>query len=312
MGLKIEKLLAGSTNGKDSGTRLRLPNRSWLGAWLLLAIPFGLILLFKYAPILVALNNSTQAYNLAGQPIRSIGLQHYIHIFSNDSFIHAIQLTLLFALVKIPLQLLLGFGSALFIFQDTRINRFVRSSFLLPTMTSIVVVGVTFGFLFDREIGIINTLLGAVGIGKVHWLLRPESAQFVVLMLSLWRDAGFVMLVFLTGLQNIPEQLLEAARLDGAGPWKLTWLVIFPLLRRTVQFATVFVTTATFQLFAPIFVLTKGGPQSATDVIAYHIYEAAFNFYDWGVANAMSIVVVVMLIVITLIEMRLLRTHWEY
>jgi ABC-type sugar transport system permease subunit len=113
-------------------------------------------------------------------------------------------------------------------------------------------------------------------------------------------------------LQNIPEQLLEAARLDGAGRWRLTRYVIMPLLRRTFQFATVFVTISSFQIFAPIYVLTRGGPQKATDVAAYHIYQSAFQFFDWGAANAMSMVVVAMLVVITLVELRLLRTEWEY
>ena len=133
-----------------------------------------------------------------------------------------------------------------------------------------------------------------------------------MLTLSLWRDTGFVMLVFLAGLQSIPEELLEAARLDGSTWWQEFVHVTVPLLQRSVQFATVFITLAAFQFFAPIYAMTRGGPRGATDVVAYHLYETAFDFFDWGLASAMSVVIVALLIVITAVELRVLRPRWEY
>ena len=301
-----------TTTPATASSHLRLPNRSLANALLFLAIPVLMIAAYKYLPIFTALYNSTQAYNLAGQPVRFIGIDNYARTFGDPGFLQSLQLTFLFVIVKVPLQLVLGLLAALFVMDTNRINNFVRSSFFLPTVTPMVVVGLVFGFLFDREIGIINAVLSVFSIPKISWLLEPHLAQFVVILLSIWRDAGFVMLVFLAGLQSIPAQVLEAAQMDGASRWQTLRYIQVPLLRRTIQFALIFVTAASFQLFAPIFVVTHGGPQGATDVLAYRIYETAFQFFDWGAANAMSVVVLVILIVITLIELRLLRTEWEY
>ncbi|MBK8021840.1 MAG: sugar ABC transporter permease [Chloroflexi bacterium] len=224
-----------------------------------LAVPLLLIATYKYAPMVAALFNSTQAYNLAGQPVRFIGLDNYTRIFGDPSFTQSLQLTFLFVIIKVPLQLMLGLLIALFVMDTNRINNFVRSSLFLPTVTPMVVVGLVFSFLFDREIGIINAILSVFNIDKVSWLLEPRSAQLVVILLSVWRDAGFVMLVFLAGLQGIPTQILEAAQMDGANRWQILRRIQIPLLRRTIQFALIFVTSASFQLFAPIFVVTRGG-----------------------------------------------------
>lgn len=305
-------LLRSALSRRSSQSRLKLPNRSMMNAMYFLGIPLLLIATYKYAPIITALFNSTQAYNLAGQPVRFIGLDNYTRVFGDPSFVQSLQLTFLFVIVKVPLQLILGLLIALFVMDTNRINNFVRSSLFLPTVTPMIVVGLVFSFLFDREIGIINAVLSFFNIDKVSWLLEPRSAQLVVILLSVWRDAGFVMLVFLAGLQGIPTQILEAAQMDGASRWQILRSIQIPLLRRTIQFALIFVTSASFQLFAPIFVVTRGGPQGATDVLAYRIYETAFRFFDWGAANTMSLIVLIILIIVTLIELRISRTQWEY
>ncbi len=307
-----DKIIGVSRRFGAASSRLKLPNHSMSGALAFLLVPLVLIGLYKYLPIFAALYDSMQAYNLAGLPIKWVGADNFTRVFASSDFADSLKLTFLFVAIKVPLQLVLGLLAALFVVKTNRINNFVRSSFFLPTVTPMVVVGLVFGFLFDREIGIINSVLSIFGIAKINWLLNPQLAQLVIIFLSVWRDAGFVMLIFLSGLQSIPEQLIEAAQMDGCSYWQTVRHIRIPLLRRTLQFATVFVTIASFQLFAPIFTVTRGGPRGATDVLAYRIYETAFKFYDWGAANAMSLIVLAILIVITLIELRLLRADWEY
>lgn len=290
----------------------RLPTHSLAGALLFLSPAIILVLLFKFWPIAVAVWNSGQTFDLAGNPLGWLGLDNYQRAIEDASFRDSLLLTLRFVAIKLPLQLIIGLLVAQLVAGPGQLNRVVRSVVFIPTVTSIIVVGVLFSFLFDREIGIVNATLSALGLDKVPWLLEPRLAQLVMLALSLWRDTGFVMLVFLAGLQSIPEELLEAARLDGSTWWQELAYVTVPLLQRSVQFATVFVTLAAFQFFAPIYAMTRGGPRGATDVVAYHLYETAFDFFDWGLASAISVIIVALLVAITAVELRLLRAKWEY
>jgi len=271
-----------------------------------------LLVTFKYVPILWAFWNSTRLFSVAGQPLGSAGLDNYVAVAENRAFRDSLLRTLAFAAIKVPIQLAVGLAAALLVLRSTWFNRFVRSSVFLPTVTAIVVVAVMFTFLFDYELGVANGALVSLGMGRVGWLLEPHLAQLVLLTLSVWRDAGFVMLVFLAGLQALPREISEAARVDGAGYWQELWHVTVPLLARSFQFAVIFSTLAAVQLLAPILIMTQGGPRDATDLAAYHIYEEAFRFFDWGQTSAMSVVLLGLLVVLTLVELRLLRSRWEY
>jgi ABC-type sugar transport system permease subunit len=281
-------------------------------AFLLLAPTLILLMIYRYGPIGEAIWASTKFFTVAGQAQGSVGFGNFTAALSDSSFLHSLQLTVLFAVIKIPLQLALGFFAALLLFRGGRLNSFVRMVMVIPAVTPIVVVGVIFIFLFDREIGLTNTMLHLFGIGPIAWLTTPLPAWLVVVFVSVWRDAGFTMLIYLAGLTAVPQELLEASHIDGASSWQTTRRIVFPLLQRTTQLAAVTTTIAAFQLFAPIFVMTRGGPQHATDVAAYHVYEEAFVFFNQGSANAMALVLVALLIVITGIELVLLRARWEY
>jgi ABC-type sugar transport system permease subunit len=272
----------------------------------------ALLVLFKYLPIASALWNSTRLYSVAGQPVADAGLDNYASVLADPAFRDSLVRTLAFVAVKVPVQLAFGLLTALLVLQKGWLSTFARSSVFLPTVTAIVVVAVAFTFLFDRELGLVNAAIVSLGFERVGWLLEPRSAQFVILALSVWRDAGFVMLVFLAGLQAVPQSVLEAARMDGASPWQELRHVTIPLLSRSFQFAAVFSTLAAVQLVAPILVMTRGGPQDATDLAAYHVYEEAFSFFDWGRTSAMSVALLGVLVALTLVELRLLRSRWEY
>jgi multiple sugar transport system permease protein len=292
--------------------RVRRPTESLLWALLLLAPTLVLVGIYKYGPIGEALWASTRFFTVSGQAQQSVGAQNFHASLTDPDFRHSILLTLTFAAVKIPLQLALGFGTALLLFRSSKVNSFLRTVMVIPAITPIVIVGIIFLFLFDREIGLTNTMLHLVGVGKVGWLTHPNPAKFVIVAVSVWRDAGFTMLIYLAGLTAVPHDILEASRIDGCSGRQQVRLVVWPLLQRSTQLATVTTTIGAFQLFAPIFVLTRGGPQNATDVAAYHVYTQAFVFFNQGLANAMALILVALLIVVTGIEMFLLRTRWEY
>jgi multiple sugar transport system permease protein len=292
--------------------RLRQPTSSLFWAFLLLAPTLALIGIYKYGPIGAAVWASTRFFTVSGRAQQSVGIENFHTALADADFRHSLLLTLAFALVKIPLQLGLGFGAALLLFRTSKVNSFLRTIMVIPAVTPIVIVGIVFLFLFDREIGLVNTLLDLVGVEKVGWLTNPDPAKFVIVAVSVWRDAGFTMLIYLAGLTAVPADILEASRIDGCSGPQQVRRVVWPLLQRSTQLATVTTTIGAFQLFAPIFVMTRGGPQNATDVAAYHVYTQAFVFFNQGLANAMALVLVALLIVVTGIELYLLRARWEY
>lgn len=302
--------MAAAPSRFSAGPRLPMNSARW--AWLMLLPTLALVLVYKYGPILSAVQTATHDFNVAGVDLGSVGMDNFGQVLADPTFRESLGLTVLFAAVKVPLTLALGLGLALLLNRNSRVNALVRSGILIPAITPIVVVGLIFLFVFDKEIGIANALGSGLGLDRIGWLTEERPAQLVVLFVSMWRDAGFVMLVYLAGLGGIPESILEAARVDGCRPGQLTRRMVIPLLQRSTQFATTFATIAAFQFFAPIFVMTKGGPQGATNVAPYQIYQTAFTFFDWGNANAMSLILVVCILVVTAVELTLLRTRWEY
>lgn len=291
---------------------MRSPLNSARNAALLLLPTVLLIAIYKYGPIGQAVIASGQNFSVAGIPLGWVGIGNFERALADGIFINSLWLTIAFAVIKIPLQLALGFFLAMFLFQSTRLNNFFRVIIITPAVTPIAIIGIIFLFLFDREVGLTNAVLTTFGIDRVGWLTEPHTAQFVVVFASIWRDAGFAMLFYIAGLTAIPQEVIEASRVDGANAFQRSTKVLLPMLQRSTQLAAVSTTVAAFQFFAPIFVMTRGGPQNATNVAAYNIYQQAFVFYDQGLANAMAVILLGVIIVITALELYLLRSRWEY
>lgn len=289
-----------------------LATKSLKQAVLLLA-PFGILfVIFQLGPIAVALYNSFLEFSIIGTPEGWAGIDNYRSVLSNGEFQASLVLTTLFIIVKVLLQIVIGLAIALALVRQNWFNAVIRSVVFLPTATAIVAVTLMFSFLFDRELGLINAILDVLGLARVDWLLEPLPAQTVMLTISLWRDTGFVMLVFLAGLQAVPNSLLEAARIDGASFSQEIRYITVPLLIRSFQFAAVFATLACARFVAPIAILTQGGPQQSTDVAAFYIYQQAFTFFAWAETSAMSVVLLGLLLVITFSLTSALRARWEY
>jgi ABC-type sugar transport system permease subunit len=296
---------------RQSMRRLRL-GTAYGTILLLLAPALTLMLLFKVYPILSAFIASTGLYDPSGARIADIGLENFHYLATDTSFRNSVLLTILFVLVKVPLQLALGLGFAMLFRGQDWVSKLSRSFVNVPFYLSIAVIAILFAYLFDRDIGVVNAVLSALGLPRVGWLTTSGGAQFILVVLSLWRDAGLTMLVFLAGLTALPIDLLEAAKTEGAGRIALFRYVTFPLLRRTTQFATVLVTLFSFQLVVPIWVMTKGGPNNATNLASYAVYEQTFRFFDWGYASAMAVVLLSIIAIVIGVQMWLLRPRWQY
>jgi ABC-type sugar transport system permease subunit len=269
-------------------------------------------IVFKYIPIISAAWVSLWHYSLLGGFRGFAGLENYAAMLEDPTFWNALRVTAIFTLVKVPTLVVFALGLALLMQGEAWIVKIVRASIYSPVVTSMIVVSIVWGMMYHSQIGLINSILRSLGFQAVAFLSDPGRALPAVIVVTLWRDVGFSMIILMAGLKGIPETFYEAAAIDGASHWQSFLHITLPLLRRVILFVVVTQTIFAFQVFTPIFALTKGGPQDATKVIVYYIYQHAFLFQDMAYASAMSMVVLVIILVVSLIQMRLLRSEVEY
>lgn len=286
--------------------------RGWGLALAFLAPALVLMILFKLWPIAAAAITSTGDYNPGGIRIGTSWLANYQAVLADPRFRWGAWLNLAVALAKVPLQVGFGLAAALLLERSTRLNNVARALIVSPMFLGLPVTTFLFAYMFDLNVGIANAALQSLGLPRVGWLNQSVPAQWLVLGLSIWRDVGLTMLVFLAGLTAIPREIASAAKLDGAGPVALFVTMTLPLLGRSFQFAVVLATLASFQLLVPVLMLTKGGPSGATDLASFQIYETAFTYFDLGRASAMSLLVVLGLFAVIGLQLRWLRVKWTY
>jgi ABC-type sugar transport system permease subunit len=292
----------------------RLPAflEGWGPALVFLAPALVMLCLFKLWPIAEAIRASTGTFDPGGQRIGSAGLDNFGFALSDSRFQWGLWLSLFAAIAKVPVQLALGLAAALMLRANTGGNAVVRAMVISPMFFGLPVTTFIFAYMFDTNVGAVNAVLSGIGLPRVAWLSTEAPAQILVLGLSIWRDVGVTMLVFLAGLSAIPPQIASAAKLDGAGPVALFFTITLPLLARSFQFAVVLATLASFQILVPVLMLTKGGPTGATDLASFQIYETAFSYFDLGTASAMSLALLFGLIVVIALELRWLAVKWTY
>lgn len=300
--------------GGLAGSRTRSRARWWQWAQALLLLSpllIGLIV-FRVWPIAAALRASFYDVNLISGAERFVGALNYTRLLDDDSFRAALKATWLFVLLKLPLQTLLGLGLALALQGARPVQVFVRSAVFLPVVTAYVVVATIWNLMYHPSQGMLNALLGALGLPPQRFLLDVNLALPSLVAVTIWKDVGFTMIVLLAGLQAIPATVYEAAALDGAGRWTMLRAITLPLLRRPLLFVIVMTTIFTFQLYTPVYVMTRGGPSESTLAIAYYVYQTGFLYNDLGYASAISMVLLVLILVVSVVQMRLLRSDVEY
>ncbi len=285
---------------------------NWRTRQMLLAFLFILpaiinFTVFRYIPIAASIRASFYEYSLLRGLGDFIGFDAYIRMASDDTFWKSLQVTSLFVLYKVPLQIVLSLALAVFLTRETFGAGIVRSAILTPMVTSVIVASIIWAMMYHSQQGLIQSILGVFGIPRQTFLSDASRALPAVTVMMIWKDLGFSFIILLAGLKAIPATYYEAALVDGANAWEAFRRVTIPLLMPVLMFVVVTQAVFSFQVFVPVYQMTRGGPLDATKVLVYYIYQQGFRFQDMGYASALSVVALIIMIVISYLLMRWLR-----
>ena len=290
----------------------KIGNASEARAGLILAIPFLLLFgVFTLWPVFQSMFMSftdTRVTDIRTPfSVNFVGLDNYAKAFADPVFRRAALNTGVFVVVGVPLTIAAALAAAVALDKGiTRFRGIYRVGFYTPVITSIVAVAVVWRFLLQPDSGLVNTVLGFVGIDGPNWLGDTRTSLLSLIMMATWRNFGTGMIIFLAGLQSVPWNLHEAASLDGASSWQRFWNITLPLLRPTLLFVMVTTTIGYLQFFEEPFVMTQGGPLNSTISASMYTYNQ-FGFGNYGVAGAMAYLTFLVIVVVTIIQFRITR-----
>lgn len=294
---------------KAAGFRLSAQHREWIAGYLFVAPDAIGLFVFAGLPMLLALGLGFFTLDGFGG-FQFSGLANYRRMFVDPLFLQSLKVTLAYVLMLVPSLYVVGLALALMVQKGSVLNAVIRSMFFLPQMVSLVVVALVWQVLLVDKIGFVPKMTGFLGLGGLSWLGDPDLALVSVVVVSVWFLMGFYMLIFLGGLQDIPKEYYEAARMDGAGYFAQLRHITLPLLRPTSFFVLLVSTVAAVaggQAFDLIYVMTKGGPANSTSLAIYYIYQQAFQYNEYGYAAAMASFLVLLLMAMTLLLFVLTR-----
>lgn len=272
-------------------------------AWLFLAPALILLSVFLLYPIAYLIYLSFTAGNFTREGAHWIGFRNYLRLWLDPDFWQVLGNTAYFTVATVIPSLLIPLGLAVLLDRSLVLRGALRTAYFIPSITSLVAVGLGFRWLFQNE-GPVNGFLNGFGIEPIQWLGTTTWAMPVLILLSIWKQLGFNMVVFLAGLQAIPENRYEAAELDGANGWQQFWHITLPGLRSTLIFAAVTTAIFTLRSFEQPYVMTGGGPLNSTNLLVFYIYNQAFAQFDMGYAAAAAIVLLIVAIVLVYIQLR--------
>jgi multiple sugar transport system permease protein len=302
-----------AVGGKSAPSRRRNPSRvrrrEVLAAYCFAAPFFLLFLVFTVGPVISSFGMSFT--DLTSKDVRHplsvnpVGLDNYAKLVHDDTFHQVVFNTAYFVVVGVPLGMILSLAAAVALNTGiTRLRTFFRVAYYVPVVTSIVAIAVVWRFLLEPDSGLVNTLLGYVGIDGPSWLQDAHTAMPSLIAMGVWRNLGFLMVIFLAGLQTVPKEQLEAAAIDGAGAWNRFRFITLPALRPTLLFGGVITTIGYLQFFEEPFVMTQGGPLDKTLSIAMYTYNQ-FGFGNYNYAAAMAYALFLVIALITFIQFKL-------
>ena len=240
-----------------------------------------------------------------------VGLMNYQRLFKDPLFYHSLKLTTAYTLISVPLQLVFGFSMAFLLNQKIKGLSVFRTIYYMPAVLSGPAIAIVWRWLFNTEYGIINDILLNLGLinENIPWLTSRDTVFWFYIIMSLWM-VGFTVVLYLAGLQSIPTEYYEAAQVDGAGRWARTWHITLPLLRPAMLLVAVTSLTDSFQVFTPVWLLTRGGPAGASRMLTIYIYENAFVYLKMGYATAIATLMVITLVFISRLQIRIWETNY--
>lgn len=272
------------------------------GYMFILPVVLGL-LIWTFGPMIASAYYSLTSYKIVSAP-EFIGLQNFVDLFTKDKdFAKSLSVTLRYAVMYVALSQVVCLGIAVLLSQKVRGLTFFRTIFYLPIIVPFVASSVLWKYLYNKEYGPIDSVLKALGMKAINWLGSPESALFALVIMSVW-SAAVTTIIYVAGLQHIPEELTDAAKIDGANAVQRFWFVSIPMLSPTIFFNVVTGIIAAFQFFVPAFVMTDGGPVKSTYFYNYNLWEKAFKWLEMGYASSMAWVMFAIIIVLTMLIFR--------
>ena len=270
------------------------------------------LVVFVLGPMLYAFGLSFVRWDLIRPNPRFVGLDNYVTVLSSAEFWRALWVTAIYTVGTVPPSMAIGLALGLLLNRRIPGRGAFRAICFIPSITSLVAVAVVWAWIFHPDFGLLNAALQTVGIQGSRWLGSPRDALPALMVVAIWRHVGYDMVIFLAVLQAIPRDLLEAATVDGAGPWQRFRSVILPLLAPTTLFVLVISVIDSFQVFTTVDALTQGGPAGATTVLLYHLYEVAFVKFEMGRASAIAYVTFALVMALTALQLRLGRDHGQH
>ena len=281
--------------------------------WLLLTPAAILLIAFTHYPTVATIIDSLFSKGTVVRPSRFIGLANYEMLVNDPIFWKVFINNAWFAFGTIPTSIVLAILMALFVNRSLPGRSLVRMAFFTPTILPMIAVANIWLFFYTPDIGLIDQIAGLFGIGGHNWLGDPDTVLPAIIVMTIWKEAGFFMIFYLAALQNIPPELKEAARLEGSTRWYYFRRVLFPLLMPTTLFVMINAVLNSFKLVDHLFVLTKGGPDNASNLLLYYIFESAFSYFDTNYAATITVVLLGLLAVMALMQFYFLdkRVHYR-
>lgn len=266
-----------------------------------------LIFIFLIFPTIMAFQNSFYDYYALKPADKAfIGLKNYVDLFKDKTFLVALKNTFYFTVVVVPVQTTIALLLAVLVNQKFKLSKVYRVGFFSPVITSMVVISILWTFLYNPNNGLINSVLEALKIPKQPFLTSPKQAMNSIIVMSAWQAAGYYMMIFLAGLQDIPADLYEAAEMDGANEIQKFFFVTLPSLSNVLRFVVLMTTVQAFKLFTQPYVMTNGGPQDSTKTVVQFIYEQGFQYRNIGYSSAIAVVFFIFVLLISMILKKLI------
>jgi len=278
-------------------------------AWWFVAPALLVIAVFFFLPVVAAFLISLTDFDIYALAdlanLRFVGLGNYLKLLQTPLFWQALGNTLYFVGAGVPLSIAASLGAALLLHSRlTRFKPFFRTALFAPVVTTLVAVAVIWRYLFNTRYGLLNYALGGLGIDPIDWLGDPHWAMPAIILFAVWKNFGYNMIIFLAGLQSIPDELYEAARIDGASIWRQFASVTLPMLSPVVMLVGILTIAGYFQLFAEPYVMTQGGPLQSTVSVLYFMYEEGFKWWNLGSASAVAFVLFLLIFAVTALQLR--------
>lgn len=287
--------------------------RQIIYGWLLLSPAALLLTTFAFYPSIATLWASVFSRGTRRKPSKFIGGENYSDLFADPTFLLVVKNNLIYAAATIPVSIIIALSMALWANSKLPARGFIRTAYFTPTVLPMIAAANLWLFFYTPGFGVLDQIGSLFGFQSVNWLGQPETALWAVIIVTIWKEAGFFMIFYLAALQTIPPDLKEASDIEGAGRWTYTRRIVLPLLMPTTLFIMVNAMINSVKLIDHLFILTKGGPSDASKLILYYIWEMAFAFFDAPHAAALTILVLGVLATVAAIQFLFIdrRTHYQ-